>query len=287
MSPLRRLVGRWATALGLLLCFTSARAGILNDLWWVPSEPGWGMNVVQQHDVLFVTIFVYGADGKATWYVGSRIEKPDWYSSYYTGLLHAMSGPPPGGSIDANGVTAREVGTLTFTPNADGTAGLTYTVDGREVVKTVRRQTWRGIPFSLLGSPEGASPAITYQGTFQVAGVSLRCGPTDVSIRADSFVLIPIPTGDLSGTMEVHVEEMGLAFTGTYLQSGSVFDVTLAGAIAPNSGSFLPPGNYTGGISPLVADGDFVYGYLKLSSSNGCRIAFALAGRMPIVGQAL
>ena len=276
-----------ALALGLLLCFASARGGILNDLWWVPSEPGWGMNVVQQHDVLFVTIFVYGADGKPTWYVGSRIEKPHWYSPSYSGPLHAMSGPPPGESFDSNAVAAREVGTLTFTPNADGTAGLTYTVDGRAVVKTVWRQTWRAIPFSNMSPPQGASPALMYRGTFQVAATSLRCAVADMFTRASSFDLIATPIGELTGTMEVRVGEMGLAFTGTYVQSGSVFDVTLAAAITPGSESLLPPGHYAGGIRPLVVDGDFVYGYLKLSGSNGCTISFALAGHIPGVMQGL
>jgi hypothetical protein len=279
--PLRRLVGRWAIALGLLLCVASVRAGSLSDLWWVPSEPGWGMNVVQQHDVLFVTLFVYDADGKATWYVGSRIEKAMWYDPYYSGPLQAMSGPPSGGSFDPDAVTRREVGTLTFTPNADGTARVTYTVDGRVVDKTVRRQTWRRIPLFFI------EPWVV-QGTFQVAEISIsRCAVSDMFMRAGSFTLSATPTGELSGRIALQVEEMGLAFTGTYLQSGSVFEVTWAAAIAQGSGSFLPPGDYSGGASPLVVDGEFVHGYVKLSGSNGCRVAFAFAGRMPVVMQGL
>ena len=36
------------------------------DLWWNSpdaSEDGWGVNVVQQGDIVFATFFIYGADG--------------------------------------------------------------------------------------------------------------------------------------------------------------------------------------------------------------------------------
>lgn len=36
------------------------------DLWWNSpdnSESGWGVNVVQQGDIVFATFFIYGADG--------------------------------------------------------------------------------------------------------------------------------------------------------------------------------------------------------------------------------
>ena len=32
----------------------------ITDLWWNPAESGWGMNVIQQGDTSFVTMFVYG-----------------------------------------------------------------------------------------------------------------------------------------------------------------------------------------------------------------------------------
>jgi hypothetical protein len=40
-----------------------------SDLWWNSQESGWGMNIVQQGSIVFVTLFVYGPDGKPTWYV--------------------------------------------------------------------------------------------------------------------------------------------------------------------------------------------------------------------------
>jgi hypothetical protein len=48
-----------------------ANAGQFTDLWDNPQESGWGANVVQQLETAFVTLFVYGPDGKPMWYVAS------------------------------------------------------------------------------------------------------------------------------------------------------------------------------------------------------------------------
>ena len=33
------------------------------DLWWNPSESGWGVNVAHQGDILFATLFTYDENG--------------------------------------------------------------------------------------------------------------------------------------------------------------------------------------------------------------------------------
>ena len=46
------------------------------DLWYnapAESQGGWGVNVAQQGDVLFATLFVYGQDAKPHWYVASSV----------------------------------------------------------------------------------------------------------------------------------------------------------------------------------------------------------------------
>ena len=60
-------------ALLALLCSCSfATATVLtpnfSDLWWNPSESGWGLNRSQQADVIFLTLFVYGPNSQAVWY---------------------------------------------------------------------------------------------------------------------------------------------------------------------------------------------------------------------------
>ncbi len=53
-----------------LLCnvATALRPVDYGDIWWNPSEDGWGLQIADQGDVLFLTFYVYGTDGKATWF---------------------------------------------------------------------------------------------------------------------------------------------------------------------------------------------------------------------------
>ena len=37
----------------------------MSDLWWTPTESGWGINISHQRDTIFATIFVYGPDNRA------------------------------------------------------------------------------------------------------------------------------------------------------------------------------------------------------------------------------
>src|SRR6185436_19431658 len=52
-------------------CATGAAASATNfqDLWYVPAESGWGLNVAHQGDILFATWFTYAASGKGRWLV--------------------------------------------------------------------------------------------------------------------------------------------------------------------------------------------------------------------------
>ncbi len=61
----------------LFLLAGLARPGFANtfstdssDLWYIPTESGWGANVVQQNEIIFVTLFVYSQSGAPTWFVG-------------------------------------------------------------------------------------------------------------------------------------------------------------------------------------------------------------------------
>ena len=60
--------------LGLFLAVPSAFAASgydYSDSWWNPAESGWGLQLVQQRDIVFATLYVYGTDGTARWYSGA------------------------------------------------------------------------------------------------------------------------------------------------------------------------------------------------------------------------
>jgi hypothetical protein len=115
-----------------------------SDLWYNPAEAGWGMNLAQQGDIAFLTLYVYGADGKPTWYVASSLQASVTGTTItYTGDLFSFTGSPFNAAWDPNALRNTKVGSVTFTMVGGTQGSLTYTVNGVRVAKPVVRQTWR------------------------------------------------------------------------------------------------------------------------------------------------
>ena len=119
---------------------TGSRAAATNyqDLWWNPHESGWGVNLTQQGDVIFSTLFTYDASGKDLWLVASSMAKQA--DGSFSGALYSMKGPPPGTAW--SGVVPTSVGSMSV-KFASGEAGtLTYTYNGVTVMKSIQRQVF-------------------------------------------------------------------------------------------------------------------------------------------------
>ncbi|MDQ5962814.1 MAG: serine protease, partial [Patescibacteria group bacterium] len=124
------------------------------DLWWNPSESGWGVNFTHQYagpprgEILFATMFTYanasaGDRNPPMWYVASEmIKQPD--GSFY-GFLYQTTGSAfnavPFVPLTPDRITP--VGTMQFTPIDGQTGTLVYSVNGVTVVKTITRQVYR------------------------------------------------------------------------------------------------------------------------------------------------
>ncbi|MGZ5105564.1 MAG: hypothetical protein ACXWHB_13790 [Usitatibacter sp.] len=135
-----------------------------SDMWWVPSESGWGANMIQQGDTIFVTLFVYAQNGTPTWYVAPATSYQGVVANaqVFSGLLYQTTGPYYGAaSFNPNSVTATQVGTLSFSGQTNSTGTLSYSVNGLNVNKSVQRQTWR--TDNLAGRYRGATIG-TYTG---------------------------------------------------------------------------------------------------------------------------
>jgi hypothetical protein len=91
-----------------------ARAADYTDLWYNPLEPGYGVNVVQQAENAFVTLFVYGANGEPLWLVSSDATVVGYIGALpqFRGTLYKMRGPDITGPFDPRQVHATAVGTL-------------------------------------------------------------------------------------------------------------------------------------------------------------------------------
>jgi hypothetical protein len=123
---------------------TGSRAGATNyqDLWWNPSESGWGINLTHQGDVIFATLFTYAANGQGLWLVMSAGRRQG--DGSYLGELYRTTGPAfnavPFTPIGPGNIT--QVGTmrLRFSNGENGT--LEYSVDGVNVTKAITRQVF-------------------------------------------------------------------------------------------------------------------------------------------------
>ena len=118
--------------------FDRSYARNYQDLWWNPNESGWGMNITHQGDILFVTLFTYGPDGRPAWY--SMNSGPPSRSTY-SGTLYRSTGPVFN-TVPWTSSVALPVGTMSVTFSDGKTATLSYSVDGVTVNKDIIREVF-------------------------------------------------------------------------------------------------------------------------------------------------
>ena len=107
--------------LALLLLGTAMRAPAADytDIWYNAAQSGYGFNVVESDDgtgapFMFVTFFIYGVDGKPTWYVALLTwNKVDTF----TGSIYATTGTYFATPWNPANSTTTAVGTASFKPN--------------------------------------------------------------------------------------------------------------------------------------------------------------------------
>jgi hypothetical protein len=138
---LLRFFSAFAVATLVALASPAIRAADYTDLWWNPAESGWGVNLVQTDNFMFLTFFIYGQDHKPTWYTAGLVLDG---TGAFSGGLYATTGTyyaQPWNAGDAG--TAQQVGTASFRPSSTNAyqATLTYVVNGvGTVTKAVERQ---------------------------------------------------------------------------------------------------------------------------------------------------
>lgn len=111
-----------------------------SDLWWNAAEPGWGLNLIQHAStVVYGVMYTYEDSGKPVWFV---MPGGAWTTATeYAGTLYRVTGPAftsPVFNPAAVSVRAAGSATLSFASRDSGT--FTFSVDGRQVVKSITRQ---------------------------------------------------------------------------------------------------------------------------------------------------
>jgi len=145
------MIARILLCLSLLLSATPACAKVdWSDLWWNPSESGWGVNLVQSDAFMFATFFVYGPSGQPTWYTAQMTW--DQPQLAFVGPLYTFTGTGLTFQWVPGNRSMRKVGSATFRPTQGGISvsyrgTLTYTFDdsGLTVTKSIERQTLTSI----------------------------------------------------------------------------------------------------------------------------------------------
>jgi len=211
-----RTIRTFSTAFLFYVWFASAGATSSgtnhSDLWWVPSESGWGIQFVQEGTVIFTTMFVYDANTNPTWYVAT-MAFVSGAPNTWTGTLYATTGPWFGGSFNPNVVTLQAVGTMTFvvTDVDDGT--LLYSVNGIAVTKSITRQTLVNENFSgtFLGLVNEVDSGCTFPG---INGT--QSAPVAVTI---------IHSGSSFGMTTFDGSGNGCTYSTAYSQSGHMGNV--------------------------------------------------------------
>ena len=261
-----RLFACCALASTLLAVSPVARATDYADLWWVPTESGWGMQTAQQGNLLFITLYVYDTNRYPTWYVGVTTTSN---GTTFTGNLLQTAGPYFGGAF-APPATNRTVGTVTFTATSPTTATLTYTVDGVAVTKSVERQllALHNLSGSYIGTflsvkHSCANPAsngqFTGSGQFTIAHSPPATLVTITAVLTDNIVSIFTCT-----------------YTGNYSQLGKIGNI--AGTYQCTSGQ---SGTWNANEIELSTLGGILGRYSGTVVAQGCQLTGGFGGLKP------
>jgi hypothetical protein len=109
------------------------------DIWWNPSESGWGAAIAHRFGIIFLAWYVYDAAGKPVWYV---VPNCPLAGNACTGAAYRTTGPPFGPTFDPTRVASFAVGSVTLGFTDANNATLSYTVNGVSATKSITRNAF-------------------------------------------------------------------------------------------------------------------------------------------------
>jgi hypothetical protein len=183
------------------------------DIWYLPSESGWGVNLVQADSVIFATFFVYGPGNVPTWYTAILYSDPN---GNFAGNLYAAVGTYFGAPWVPGNLVNTQVGTASFVPSSDyqGTLTYSFTAGGTTVIKSIQRQilTTIALAANYIGGQSGS-----YYGN----GCGAQGGYTD------TFNLTVTQPGDgtVSFKFSYLQSQISCTWAGTLVQYGQLYSV--------------------------------------------------------------
>lgn len=232
-----------------------------SDLWYIPAESGWGMQLVQRGNVIFATLFVYSQNGAPTWYVAA-ISSTD--GSTWTGDLYATTGPWFGTvPFNPSSVVATKVGMMTWAVQGVDTGNVSYSVNGVQVSKNVVRETL------VLDDYSGTYLAAVHTGVTGCSNPADNLPPTDFPVL---FTVTVTQNGQSVAIAFSALGMVGLSISGTLSQSGQLGSVL--GTYTDSTGE---RGNVS--VTKLIVQENALTGSFTQNSTNqGCQTVGYFAG---------
>jgi hypothetical protein len=252
-----------ASAVVLTAAALPAQAATYQDLWSIPSEPGWGVNIAQQGSTLFATWFVYGTDNRPVWYVMSEGRKAA-NGEVFTGIVYELRGSFLGVPWAGAQLLSPDTGTATFTFTDKKTLTLRYTINGVTVQKNIGRQTFAAMPIN----------GTYYGGETGMPSPGCNLNPKYFVLQRYN-ISANFPAGSSSGPFTMQTIDTGdvvCNFAGTATQYGSLVEVS--------NGAYSCTNNSAGQFA--AADGIFnEEGFMfktVFTLSNACSVVGKISG---------
>jgi hypothetical protein len=231
-----------------------------SDLWWNPNESGWGMQLVQQGEIIFATLFIYRSDGAPTWVTAAL--NPTGHLTW-SGGLYSTSGPWFGGPFNSAQVGVRQVGTLTFSAPFVNQGTVSYSIDGVPVTKQVERQLFN---YDNYNGSYVVTVNLTASSCFAASQNGSGTGAFAISVSHSSTSM---------GMTWVFPGGQVCVYSGSYLQAGRIGN--FQGAYSCSTGEV---GNMT--LFEMTNRIGMLSGRLEGQSSNiGCHYTGRFAGLDP------
>ena len=262
MSPIKRFLARVAFVAAAAFS-GSAYCTDFTDVWFVPGESGWGVNVVQSDNFLFVTFFIYDRNLQPTWYTAQLT----WDGTRYSGGLYATQGSfwagqwNPGQHPDA-----QQVGTAYFQPDASNAYGATlfYSANGvGSATKHVVRLSLT--PIAVAGRYIGGQ-----------SGSYSNCTTSANNTNYTDKYVLNVTQGANNAVAFTFNYDSGATctLTGTVQQFGQIYDMPGAAYACTGTLSLTT----TATVYELKATAQGLEGRISANLPNGCQENAAFSG---------
>ncbi len=116
-----------------------AEASNFSDIWWNPSESGWGLTLIHQGDTIFAAWFTYDAQNQPQWIVASDLQRQT--DGSFSGALSRPESGTPFDQIDgpATSFPIPSVGSAELVFVDGENLQFEYTLDGVAQTKMLTR----------------------------------------------------------------------------------------------------------------------------------------------------